>query len=308
MSGVLIENLIPLYLLIALGYIAGSRLDVNLHSMAIVAIFIVSPVVMFGGIMHISLTPAYLLLPVIIFAASGAICLCAWRLSSSRLAGNLPNLVGMCSATGNTGYYGLPVVLALLGPEAAGIYLLMNLGIAFSEYTFGYYAGARGHYDVRESIGKLLRLPALHAAWIALVCNALGVRMPEVFETYWHHFTGAWIVIGMMLIGIGLSKASTLRPNFALLGWLGAFRFAVWPAVMFCIAATDRFFLHLYDRDIHTMMLLIGLVPLGANMVAYAGHLNLPAGEAAMAVLLSTLFALAYLPFMLAVFSGLLSS
>ena len=301
MTTLLLENLLPLYILIGLGYIAGRWLDVNLHSLATVAIYILSPVVVFGAILKIDLAPSYLLLPVIIYTIAAGIAFAAYKISHRQLKTNIANLIGMASGTGNTGYYGLPIVLALFGPDAAGVYLLMNLAIILNELTVCYYIGARGHHTMQDSLKKVVRLPALHAAWLALLCNILNVHMPEVFDTYWHHFTGAWVVIGMMLIGVGLAKIDTLRPNKALLGWLFGFRFIAWPLLSAGFVALDRAVFKLYGQDIHTMIILMGLVPLAANTVAFAGTLKLPAGEAAMAVLLSTLFALFYLPLMLTI-------
>lgn len=299
MTVLLLQNLLPLYILIGLGYVCGRWLEVNLHSLATVAIYILSPVVVFGAIMKIELNPAYLLLPVIIYCVAATVAIIAYRTARWRLHSNLANLIGMASGTGNTGYYGLPIVLGLLGPQAAGIYILMNLAIIMNELTVCYYIGARGHHTIGDSVRKLIRLPALHAAWLALLCNALHLHMPVIFDTYWNHFMGAWVIIGMMLIGVGLGKLEHLRPNFTLLGWLFGFRFALWPLLMLGVVTADRLWFGLYDANIHTMLVLIGLVPLAANTVAFAGTLKLPASEAAMAVLLSTIFALFYLPLML---------
>lgn len=302
MLTLLFANLIPLYILIGLGYVAGRWMEVNLHSLATVAIFILSPVVVFGAVLQIDLDPAYLVLPLIIFGIAALITVLAWRTSAWHLKTNMANLIGMASGTGNTGYFGLPVVLALLGPEAAGIYMLMNLAIVLNEVTVCYYIGARGHHGFQDSLRKVVRLPALHAAWLALLVNYFNIAMPPVFDTYWQYFTGAWVIIGMMLIGVGLAKIETLRPNLAMLGWLFGYRFLVWPLLMTGFVIADRMVFGFYGQDIHTMLLLIGLVPLAANTVAFAGYLRLPASEAAMAVLLSTLFALFYIPFMLSFF------
>jgi hypothetical protein len=302
-AGLLIENLIPLYILIGLGYISGRWMDVNLHSLATIAIYILSPVVVFGAVIKIDLDPSFLFLPVLVFTIAAIITLMAHRLSAAYFKSNMANLVGMASGTGNTGYFGLPIILALLGPEAAGIYLLMNIGILMNELTFGYYVGARGHHTPKDSLRKAICLPALHAAWIGLLFNALDVSMPQVFDTYWNYFTGSWVVIGMMLIGIGLGKIEHLRPNLALISWLFGFRFIIWPLAMLSCVYLDRLYLKIYGEDIHQMLMIIGVVPLAANVVAYAGHLKLSASEAAMAVLLSTIFALVYIPFMLSFFS-----
>ena len=69
----------------------------------------------------------------------------------------------------------------------------------------------------------------------------------------------------------------------------------------------DQTILNWYSDDIYFMILLMGLVPLAANIVAFAAHLKLPAEEAALAVLLSTLAALFYLPIMITLLSALLN-
>ena len=277
-------------------------MDVNLHSLATVAIYILSPVVVFGAVLKIDLNPSYLLLPVIVYIIAALITYFAYITSKIQLKDSRANLVGMTSGTGNTGYFGLPLILAILGPEAAGIYILMNIGILINELTFGYYIGARGHHTAKESIAKALKLPALHAAWIALIVNYFDTPTPEVFDTYWNYFTGSWVVIGMMLIGIGLGKIEVLKPNLSLLSWLFGYRFIIWPLLMFICVYIDRQYLELYDENVHLMIMLLGLVPLAANTVAYASNLKLSASEAALAVLLSTIFALFYIPFMLSFF------
>ena len=62
----LVINIIPLYILIILGFIAGRYLDVNLHSIAIIAIYILAPVVNFGAMAKMEFTQEYILLPFII--------------------------------------------------------------------------------------------------------------------------------------------------------------------------------------------------------------------------------------------------
>lgn len=48
---------------------------------------------------------------------------------------------------------------------------------------------------------------------------------------------------------------------------------------------------------VHTLLLIIGVVPLAGNTVTFATQLRLRPGEAAAVVLESTLFAVVYIPF-----------
>ncbi|MCB9963775.1 MAG: AEC family transporter [Rhodospirillales bacterium] len=294
----LIPNLIPLYILIALGYIGGKYMDVHLHSMAIIAIYFISPFVVFGAISQLDLNPAYLLLPLILFGIALTIIILSYRLSGLIFKDNLQNLIGLSSGNGNTGYYGLPVVLALFGPDVVGIYLLANFGAELCSITAGYYLGARSSADVKGSLLRVLKLPVVHAVWMGLLWNMTAPELPPLFYDWWTKATGAWVIIGMMLIGVALSQIGKFRINIALMTWLFCVRFIVWPLAMIAFIFADRLFLHLFDETVYALLLVIGVVPLAGNVVAYAATLNVRPGEAATVVLASTLFALFYIPLM----------
>lgn len=292
----LLINIIPLCLLIGIGFVAGKWLEVNLHSLATIAIFILAPVVNFGAVVRIDFEPAYLLLPLGLFLISSAICVLTYYGGRFLFTDNTRNFAPMAASTGNTGYFGVPVVLAVLGPDALGIYLLMNFAVVLAENTVGYFYGARGHYGIRESFVKVFKLPVIYALLAGLAWNGLDMPLPNIFTTWWDRFTGAWVIIGMMLIGVALSKVEHYRINPKLIAVLFSAKFLLWPACTYAFALLDKAVLGFYGDDVHMMLLIIGTVPLAGNTVAYASQLNLRPGEAAMAVLASTLFAVAYIP------------
>lgn len=295
MISLLLTNLIPLIGLIGLGYIAGRWLDVNLHSMAIIAIYIMAPMVNFGAVARLDFNPAYMLLPVVIALIGTAMAVTAYKAGGMIFKDETRNLVAMASATGNTGYFGIPIIMSLLGPQALGIYLLMNFALMISEMV-GYYLGSHGQGSWRKSLKKLFSLPVVYAIAAGLIWNALNIPLPDIFMTWWERFTGAWVIIGMMLIGVALSKIERFRLNPRLLAFLFTTKHLLWPAAMYGFALIDQHWLHLFNEDIYKMMLVIGIVPLAGNTVAYASQLDLRPGEAAMAVLLSTLFSVIYIP------------
>lgn len=293
----LISNLFPLYILIGLGYIAGRFMDVNVASVAKILIFILMPFVAFGAVAKIDFQAEYLLLPVFVVGISIATANISHIVAGRLFTGKYPSLIGMASATGNTGYFGLPLIIAILGEEAAGIYLIMNFGVVMSEITLAYYIGARGNNSVLESIKKVLALPVLYAILLGLVANqTIADDLPPVFDQYWHHATGAWIILGMMLIGVALGKLPRLELNVKLLSYLSVVKFIIWPLAMLGLIMLDINVMHLFDAQIYTMFVIIGVVPLAGNIVAYAAELDVHPEEAAMTVLLSTFFALLYIP------------
>jgi len=292
----LISNIIPLYILIGLGFISGRWLDVNLHSMAIIAIYILAPIVNFGALARMEFTPEYVLLPVLIFLASSIIGVISYNLARATWRNNIANLIGMASVVGNTMYFGLPVVLALLGPEWAGVYALINLGIFLNEVGLGYYFGARGNATLKGALIKVLKLPVVHAIWLGLLYNLSGFDLPESFLRYWNYAIGAWVFIGMMIIGVALGKLDKLEIDWRLILNLFVPKFVAWPLVGFGIVLADLHYMHWFGSEVHTMLVIITAVPLAGNLVAYAATLKLHPEKAAAAVLISTILGIFTVP------------
>lgn len=294
----LLINSIPLILLIAAGYFAGKKFSVDTKTMADIAIFILSPVVIFGAIARLPLQSEYFILPVVLYILAATVTLTVSAIAHRFLKDNMSNLIGMSSATANTGYFGLPIVLALFSPADAGLYMLIIFALTLNESTFAYFVGARGHHTIKDSLIKVAKLPTLYALLLGLAVNLSGITLPPIFNTYWDKFAGAWTIIGMMLLGVALSRQA-LKINWVLLSSLSATKFILWPALMLGLTALDRLYFHFYDDKVYKMLLIIGCVPIAANVVAFATQLNVKPGEAATVVLATTLTAVFYIPIML---------
>lgn len=295
-------NLLPLYVLIGLGYIAGRWLQVNLPSIARINIFILLPVVMVGAMARMEFDPQYLLLPVLLWLISLCAVFLSYRVGKLFWQDGNANLLGAGSANGNTIYFGLTPILLLFGPAGVGIYLFMNLGPQVNNLTLAYFLAARGHHTLRQSLKKTLRFPAVHAAWIGLLCNFLGWTPEGIVLKYWEHATGAIVWLGMMMIGIALGKFEKLEIDFRLLGAFVLSKFGLWPALCGLFVWLDVTFLGLFERDIHKMILLFSVMPVMGNLVAYATEHDLHPQRAATVVLITTLLTLFTVPGVLMLF------
>ena len=292
----LIVNIVPLYILIALGFISGKWLEVNLPSMATIAIYILAPMVNFGALAQMDFTPEYMALPFVIFCISTLVGLISYNLAHKIWKNNMANLIGMGSVTGNTMYFGLPVALALLEPEWIGIYALMNLGLFINEVGLGYFFGARGQATLKGALLKVIKLPVIHAIWIGLLYNFSGLELSDTFLRYWNYAIGAWVLIGMMIIGVALSKQSKLDVDVKLLTSMFIPKFILWPLLGFAVILADITYFQAFSREVYLMLAIMCAVPLAGNLVAYAATLKLHPEKAAAAVLISTILACISVP------------
>ncbi len=301
----LASRLIPLYLVVGAGFFSGRFMGVDRDSVAKLVIYVVSPVVIFTNVSQVDLRPEFLAVPIgfaLVCSMVAAGVLLWGRLFGARFGihGASVNLLAFSSGNANTGYFGLPVALMLFGPEAAGIYLLFILGFLLYENSVGFYILARGKASAREAFARLLRLPAFYAFGAALIANTLGMRIEGAYADFSGFFRGAYSVLGVMLIGMGVAQIRTWRFDwrFTLATFVG--KFLVWPLLVALFIEFDRTVLYLYSGQAHQMMLLIACCPLAANTVAFATLLRIEPEKAGVSVLLSTLFALGMIPAMVA--------
>jgi malate permease and related proteins len=295
----LFANLLPLYAIIGLGYFAGRRLHVDRQSLGALAIYIFMPVVVFGFVAKLDFKFEYVALPIVVFLVSAIVGLSFLKIGKIIYGDSQANLAAMCASMGNMGYFGLPLVFLFFTPEQVAIYVFMMLGGNVYEATIGYYIAARGAFDVRTSLIKIIRFPSIYAISLGIAVNQSGIELPEQFWTYWTHFKGAYVIVGMMIIGAALAKLDrfVFGPRFTALAFSG--KFVAWPVLCYLFVALDQQVLGWYAPDIHNLIMMIAIVPPAANIATFAVQMNLEPEKAASTILMGTVFALIYIPFMI---------
>lgn len=295
----LLGKIMPLYALIAAGYLAGQKLKIQKESIANLVIYLLVPVIFFGATAQMPYKKEYLLVPVILFVLSTAVGLGLYFLSRLLWKDKRRNLIAYMMGTANTGYFGIPVFIALFGPENLGVYVFATVGMAVYEGTFGYYLMARGEHTVRDSFMRLLRLPLLPAAFLGLLFSAGGGTLPEAAVEFYTLVKGAYTVLGMMIIGLGLSTLNNLKSDLKFTGFILVGKFLVWPAATVALLWALHFVMPVTDL-LRSIFILIAIVPLAANGAAFATHLKVEPDKAATTILISTLVALFYIPWVMA--------
>ena len=132
---------------------------------------------------------------------------------SCRLCRTEPGNAGaiiLATAFPNATYMGLPVLESLFGPWGGGVAiqydlfactpLLFTLGIYLAVH-FG--AGDGKALARNQAIGELVKIPAIWAALVAVLCNGAGFDQPPLIHETLQLMARA--VVPLMLIAIGLS-------------------------------------------------------------------------------------------------------
>lgn len=299
---ILVVKLIPLYISILLGYLAGKWLDASRDTIAKIIFFIIAPIVIFSGIVNTHIDLSILSLPLFTFAIASIISIAFYKMGKIFWSDSTRNILAFTAGNGNTGFFGLSVALALFSKQAEGIYIMCLLGITLFENTLGFYLTAKVQNSAEECLKKVLRLPSIYAFLAALFVNQSGFQMPDMMVHFIDDIRGTYTILGMMIIGLGLASLKSFKLDFKFISLAFLAKFLVWPIIILSLLYLDDTYFGFYDNAMHQALILISIVPLAVNTVVIATILNIHPDKAASAVLISTLFALFYVPFMTALY------
>lgn len=299
---ILLNKIYPLYLMVLAGYAAGKLLKVDRHTVSSLLIFIIAPIVVFNGVATALQSTGYLFLPVLFFTVAVLLSIVFFAVGGKFWQTSERNLLSFVAGSGNTGYFGIPLILSLYGQKGLSVAAFATLGLILFESTRGYYIMAKSHAHMRDALIKVVKLPVLYAFAAGLLVNTLSINLPEPVRNSFTYFNGAYTVLGMMILGIGLAGVTraTFDKTFTLLSFMA--KFVCYPLLIGLFVYLDKQYFHLYSSEVHSIILILSVVPMATNTVTYATQLKTHPEKAAFSVLLSTLFALIYIPLFIAVF------
>lgn len=302
---ILLLKIFPLYINIVLGYLSSKFLDVKRESIANILIYILGPIVVFSATLSVKIDLTILFLPIFLYVFCSIIAflsLFIWGKSWNDPTGNI---LAFSAGTGNTGYFGIPLAIIFFPPYLADIYIFTVLASLLYESTSGFYVTAKGNFTVKQSLMKMLRLPILYAFILGVICNLIGVQIPEAISAYTGQFKGAYGILGMMMLGMGLmglQKGSDLDAKFISITFI--MKFIFWPLAILGVIYIDQQYFMFLNEDLYKVMFLFAIVPLAGNTVTLAVLLNAKPEKASFTVILSTIVSILYIPVVLALYGG----
>ncbi len=296
----LLYKLTPLYITVVLGWMAGRYLQASGRHIAGIMLYIVTPSVVFSGVMSARLSPEVILLPLVTFTLCTLIGVVTLLVGRRWLDDGRENILPLAAGSGNTGYFGIPVALLLFGESGVALYIVCMLGTTLFENSVGFYLAARGRYGMSECLLRMARLPSLYAFALAVVLNLSGASIPVVLTPLFENLRGAYSVLGMMIVGMGILNFRGLAGSFRFTGLAFVGKFVAWPAAALLLWWADSHFFRVYSIAVYQALFLVSIVPMAANTVVIATLLDTAPRQAAGTTLLSTLFALAFIPLMVA--------
>ena len=294
----LIEKLAPLYGMIFLGVFLGRLLKVEIIHLGKFLFYGTTPFIIFTAILPMQINKGTLSLPFLIFTLCSSFALIFYYLLKNTWKDERRNIMAYCAGTGNSGYFGLPLAILFFDEQTLGAYTLTVLGMILFENTLGFYLAARRQYSSLHCIKKLAYLPSFHAFIFALTLNYYSFSLPQIIHYYEGPLRALHTLLGMFMIGIGLSSVSRkiFDPSFISLAFFC--KFLLWPLSIIFIIKIESLLWGQYTPNIHNALFLIAIVPLPANAIVISNIFNLEPEKTACVIILSTLFGAFYIPVM----------
>jgi len=200
----------------------------------------------------------------------------------------ITSVEAQCAVIGNTGFLGIPLLTALLGPEAIGplmVLLAVDL-IIFSSLIVILINGARDgrmSFAILRSVGLgLIKNPMIVAMVLGLSWSALSWPIPKVFDDFLMTLGAAATPGALFAIGASLAGKSAERVEVA--GWLSFCKLILHPL------AVAGFALFVFDVGSFTSLVIIAAaaLPVAGNVFMLAQHYGVAPQRVSAAILVST--------------------
>lgn len=291
----LFSKLLPVYFVMAAGF-GLARMTGNIAgNIAILQIYLVAPIVVFTNVMNLNPTKTLAVSGVLMFLICCAVSCAVYFLTRHRKDGTGP-VLAQSAGTGNTGYLGVPVAIAIFTDQILPAYLLIMVATVIYESTLGYYFIARGKFSPRQALLKLARLPMVYAAALGLLFAINHWDIPQTWQNAARDFRGFYVISGALIIGISLAQVKKWRFDAPFFGTILGVKFILWPLAALAALWLESQFFDAIPQEHRSIILLMSLLPLAANTAAFAALFDIHPDKAATAVAASTLIATVTLP------------
>jgi predicted permease len=295
-------KLLPLYLLVAVGFALGRGLGIRGQDIGRMSLFALSPAVVFKGFATANFSGALVWLPLGAWLAAALVAISFAQLANRLWSDGRQRIAAFSAGTGNTGFFGIPACLSLVGPDSLPFAVMISFGVTTYENSVGFYMVARSEATMGGALLRVLKYPGLHACWLGALVNQGILHPPAAILQTADYLAAAFTPVGMMIVGLGLSQVRSFRIDLGFSAFMLGVKFLVWPVLAIGFIWIDRHWLHAFGAVAHKVILIDSLAPMAAITVVHAAMRNIHPDRTAIAVAASTLLALAWLPFVLARF------
>jgi predicted permease len=293
----LLPALLPVSLIILIGFIAGRTLSIAPHPLSQLSVYILAPALIADSLYRttlslqsmVGLLLGFSLICVLLYLTSGAMA-CLLRLS--------PDTQKSLTATtlfSNNGNLGLPLIAFALG--TAGLERAIVYMIGSSILMFGIAPAILQGNSLEGSLRLTLKLPLIWAMLAGLSLHLLSIQLPLQLEEGLRQLGQAAIPVALLVLGIQLAGTHFAIGQYELLAT--AIRLFVSPAIAYGVGQALR----LEGLDLQ-VLILQSAMPAAVNTVVLVTEFGGDVPKVARTIVTTTLMSCLTLPLVLWLCTG----
>jgi predicted permease len=221
-----------------------------------------------------------------------------------RLPATEAAVEAQCGVIGNAGFLGVPLLTALLGPDAAGPILLLlaiDLIVFSSLITLIITAAREGHLSpgiFRTLALGLVKNPMIVAMSAGLVLSATGAALPAPADEFLSILGAAATPCALFAIGASLAGKTAERVSVAV--WLSFAKLVLHPISVAAMAIL----VFRVEPFAAGVMIAAAALPVAGNVYILARHYGVAPQRVSASILISTMASIATIPLVIAWITG----
>ena len=293
---ILVKQIFQMFQLAGIGFLLFRSGKISLEgsrTIGNILIWVSLPAVIINGFL-IERTPEHV--SGMIWSAAGALLILLLSVLVSHLVFRKDAIAAFAGAFSNPGFFGIPLVVASMGQQAvfyaAAYVAFLNIG----QWTYGVsrLTGQPIHQGFEPR--KLIRAPFVIAILTGLLLFAFRIQLPELAKNILNTVAGLNTPLAMFTVGIYLAQTDLLKMlRRKSLYWIAAVRLLVIPAISILLLML----LPSSMREMKTVLLIAAACPVGSNVAVYAQLHGKDYPYAVETVVISTVFSILTLPFII---------
>ena len=233
-----------IYIFILIGYSAKYffKEKIDEKSFNLLSVYFLQVFLTFWGLLKRPIDAELLMAPVIYFLIVSIVLVLTFFLARTLFDDPKERSIASIAALiGNTGNLGIPLGIAIFGEQSIPFTTLINLMNVFIVYTFGVYFYSRGHFEVKEAIKNIFKLPVLWFAMLAIYVNVSEITLPMEIMRVLEMGAYASIVMQLIILGMYLHSVKLKHFNVKLTLHVQIIKFLILPALAFFILQLTNF-------------------------------------------------------------------
>lgn len=193
-----------------------------------------------------------------------------------------------CAQSGNTGFLGVPMLVVLLGPAAAGpvlMVLTVDMVVFSSLFTLiitGARGGALGWHTLKSLALGWLKNPMVVSIVLGLIWSGWALPVPGPVNEFLSLLGGAATPGALFAIGASLAGRGAERLGVA--SWLSFAKLVLHPLLV----AMAALWLFPVEREAAGVMIAAASLPVAGNVYILAQHYGVAPQRVSTAILIST--------------------